>query len=144
MFDNVILNELANHNLAPCQLIKRSAENKRTLSKTSKRDLNEHSFKSSAGGQLQTQKTNKFFSNHYENQSALTRNNSYKTSTNFVKLIHTQQNMNRKHEIRIYKGRFIRDEVKSLNPRSRKEDKLLDWQGTSDREESLSDPRWHK
>ena len=52
--------------------------------------------------------------------------------------------MNRKPEIRIYKGGFIRDEVKSLNPRSRKEDKLLDWQGTSDREESLSDPRWHK
>ena len=76
LFDNVILNELANDNLAPCQLIKRRAENKKTTSKTSKRDLNEHSFISYASGQLQTQKTNQFCSNHYENQSALTRNSS--------------------------------------------------------------------
>ena len=55
MFDNVILNELANHNLTPCQLIKRRAENNMTTSKTSKRDLIEHSFKNSASGQLQTQ-----------------------------------------------------------------------------------------
>ena len=34
--------------------------------------------------------------------------------------------------------------MKSLNPRGRKEEKLDNWQGTSDREENLSDPRWHK
>ena len=52
--------------------------------------------------------------------------------------------MNRKQDITNYKGGFINDEVKPLNPPGRKAEKLLDWQGTSDREESLSDPRWHK
>ena len=43
--DNVILNELANQNLAPRQLIKKRAENKRTSIATSKTDSNEHFFK---------------------------------------------------------------------------------------------------
>ena len=34
--------------------------------------------------------------------------------------------------------------MKSLNPRGRKEEKILNWQGKSDREESLSDPWWHE
>ena len=52
--------------------------------------------------------------------------------------------MSRKPDIKQYKGGFIPDDVKSLNPRGHKEEKLDNWQGTSDREESLSDPRWHK
>ena len=52
--------------------------------------------------------------------------------------------MNRKPDLKQYKGGFILDEKKSLNPHGRKEEKLDNWQGTSDREESLSDPRWHK
>ena len=52
--------------------------------------------------------------------------------------------MNRKQDVRKYKDAFIPDDVNSLNPRGRTEEKLLNWQGTSDREESLSDPRWHK
>ena len=53
-------------------------------------------------------------------------------------------NMSRKPDVKQYKGGFIPDELKSLNPRVRKEEKLDNWQGTSDREESLSDSRWHK
>ena len=52
--------------------------------------------------------------------------------------------MNQKQDLRQYKGGFIPDEVKPLNPRGRNEEKLLYSQGTSDREESLSDPRWYK
>ena len=52
--------------------------------------------------------------------------------------------MSRKQDIKNYKGELIPDKVKSLTPRGRKEEKLSNWQGTSDREESLSDPRWHK
>ena len=55
VIDIVILNELTNQNLAPCQLIKKRAENKRTTINTSKPDLNKHSFKNSASGQLQSQ-----------------------------------------------------------------------------------------
>ena len=40
--------------------------------------------------------------------------------------------MNRKQDVRKYKGGFIPDEVKSLNPNGRKEEKLPSWQGTSD------------
>ena len=72
--NNFILNELANQNLAPCQLIKKRAEHKRTTINTSKRELKKHSFKNSASGQLQTQKPNQFCSNHSANQTALTRN----------------------------------------------------------------------
>ena len=50
--DNVILNELANQNLAPRQLIKKRAENERTSIGTSKTDSNEHFFKNSASVQL--------------------------------------------------------------------------------------------
>ena len=63
MIDNVTLNELANHNLAPRQLIEKRAENKRTTIAASKTDSNEHFFKNSAGGQLQTKIPIQFYSN---------------------------------------------------------------------------------
>ena len=68
---NVILNELANQNLAPCQLIKKRAEYKRTTNNTSKLDLSQHSLKHSPNGQLKTLKLNQFCSNHSANRSAL-------------------------------------------------------------------------
>ena len=34
--------------------------------------------------------------------------------------------------------------MNSLTPRGKEEEKSSNWQGRSDREESLSDPRWHK
>ena len=114
VIDNVILNELANQNLAPSQLIKKRAEYKETTINTSKRNINHHSFKNSASRQLKKLKLNQFCSNQTANWSALsqTTNSSqnlpdwFKNSTNF--------------------------------------EKLDNWQGTSDREESFSDPRWHK
>ena len=85
--DNVILNELANQNLAPRQLIKKRAEKERTTIGTSETDSNEHFFKNSASGQLQTKIPIQFYSNRHKNQSVLTRNNSLENSTNFVKVI---------------------------------------------------------
>ena len=48
VIDNVVVDELANQNLAPCQLIKKRAEYKRTAINTSKLDLRQHSLKNSA------------------------------------------------------------------------------------------------
>ena len=61
--DHVILNELANQNLARRQLIKKRAENKRTTICTSKTDSNDHFFENSASGQLQTKIQIQFYSN---------------------------------------------------------------------------------
>ena len=152
LIDNVILNELANQNLAPCQLIRKRAEYKGTTINTSKLDLSQHSLKNSASGQLKKLKLHQFCSNHSANRSALSQTTNsrqslpdcLKNSTNFVKFIHRHTIMNRKPDLKQYKGGFIPDEVKSLNPRVRKEEKLDNWQGTSDREESLSDPRLRK
>ena len=149
MIDNVILNELANQNLAPCHLIKKRAEYIKTTINTSKLDLNKHSLNSSASGQLQKQKLDQFRLNHSANRSALTQKKtsrqnsqvSFKNSTNFVKFIHRHPIMNRKPDLKQYKGGFLLEEVKSLNPRGRKEEKIIKWQETSDREQSLSDPR---
>ena len=52
--------------------------------------------------------------------------------------------MSPRHDVNHFKGGSIPDEVKTFKPRRRKEEKSSSWQGTSDREESLSDPRWHK
>ena len=46
-------------------------------------------------------------------------------------------------ETKGFQGGFIPSELKSTEPRGRKES-TQNWQGSSDREESLSDPRWHK
>ena len=66
MIDNVILSELANQNLAPRPLIKKRAENIRTTIATSKTDSNEHFFKNSASGQLQTKIPIQFYSNRHK------------------------------------------------------------------------------
>ena len=46
-------------------------------------------------------------------------------------------------EIKGFKGGFIQTELKSTEPRGRNKS-TQNWQGSIDREESLSDPRWHK
>ena len=51
--------------------------------------------------------------------------------------------MSQKPKIKGFKESFIPSEMKSTDTRARKES-ALQWQGSSDREESLSDPRWHK
>ena len=50
--------------------------------------------------------------------------------------------MSRK-ETKGFKGGFIPPDLKKNESRSRKES-TQNWQDSSDREESLSDPRWHK
>ena len=56
--------------------------------------------------------------------------------------------MNRRSETREFKGGFISSELKSTDPLKSPEQQNTEstnrWQGSSDREESLSDPRWHK
>ena len=69
---------------------------------------------------------------------------SSENSTNLVKYTNRKQKMNRKPDLKNYESGFVPDEVRSLNPRGRKEEKLPNWQGTSYRKESLSDPQWHK
>ena len=117
VIDNVMPDEFANQNLAPCQLIKKRAEYKKTPINTSKLDLNKQSLESSASGQLQKQKLDQFRSR------SKTRSVSFKNSTNFVKFIHRHPIMNRKPDLNQYKGGFLPDEVKSLSPRGRKEEK---------------------
>ena len=48
-----------------------------------------------------------------------------------------------RNETKGFKGGFIPPKLKSTEPRGRKES-TQNWQGSSDREESLSDLRWHK
>ena len=55
--------------------------------------------------------------------------------------------MNRRPETRGFKGGFIPTELKSANPKGQKTESAesaTQWQGSSEREESLSNPRWHK
>ena len=51
--------------------------------------------------------------------------------------------MSRKTGTKGFKGGFIPPELKANESWGRKEI-TQNWQGSSDREESLSDPRWHK
>ena len=51
--------------------------------------------------------------------------------------------MSRKAESKGFNGGFIPPELKSTETRGRKES-ASQWQGLSDREESLLDPRWNK
>ena len=97
VIDNVILIELANQNLAPCQLIKKRANYKRAIINTSKPELNQHSLRNSASGQLKTLEPNQLCSNHSANRSAYRSanltleinskqnlSNPFKNSTNFL------------------------------------------------------------
>ena len=86
VIDNVILNELANQNVAPCQLTKKRAEYKRTIITTSKLGLSQHSIKNSTNGHLETLKLNQFCSNQSANWSALSqRTNSRQTLPDYFK-----------------------------------------------------------
>ena len=84
VIDNHILNEIANQNMAPCQLIKKRADYKRTTINNSKINLNPYSFKNSASGQLQKQKLDPFFSNLSPNRSALTQEKTTRKNYQFL------------------------------------------------------------
>ena len=114
----------------------------------------QHSVKSK-GGPLQTLKQNQFYSNQPETQSALTQkinsaikllekifsDHKFKNLVNNINLI---EKMNRKTDVRNFKGGFIPDKVKILEPRGKKERKHQTGSGLLPGEESLSDLRWHK
>ena len=123
--------------MAPYQLIKKRAENKRTTINTSNSHLGKQHSKNCESGQWQTPIQNQVCSNHSATQSAPTRTTNSKEKTHFHKTIvplensinldnrtNRTQKMSRKQDIKNYKGEFIPDKVKSLTPRGRKEEKL--------------------
>ena len=77
MIDNVILNNLANRNEAPNQLIKKRAKNKGLLNATSNIQLAMKHSKHSETGHCQNNKTNQFHSKSAENQSTFFRSKQF-------------------------------------------------------------------
>ena len=148
MIDNVILNNLANQNKAPYELIKKRAKKKGLLEAISNTQLaNEHS-KHSTHGQLQTEIRFHSHSKIDHKQSALChfKSDKIKSVQKTVLFIHCE--MNRRSETRGFKGGFIPAELKSTDPIKSPEQQNTDLtnksQVSSDREERLSDPRCHK
>ena len=60
-----------------------------------------------------------------------------------IHLTHSE-NMSRRSETRSFKGGFIPTEIKSSVSPKQSIEATTSLQGSSDRDESLSDPRWHK
>ena len=71
MIDNVILNQLANQNKAPCDLIKKRAENKGLLTARTNAQLTTKHSKHSISGQLLPKTRIQSNSNSVQNQSTL-------------------------------------------------------------------------
>ena len=143
MIDNVTLNNMANHNKAPYELIKKRAKNKKLLNAASKTQLAMKYSKHSATGHCQTNNTNQSHSNSAVNQSTLFRSkqNQYQKNIFVHKISYNEHHnvaMSRKY-IKEFKGGFIPTELKSSDTRGRNAS-TGNWQGISDREESLSDP----
>ena len=141
IIDNVILNKLPNQYRAPYDLIKKRAENKGLLDASSNAQATTKHSKHSDSGQSLPKSKIQSNSNSVHKQSTLAHSkifNCGKTSINAINL----KTMSRK-ETKDFSGGFIPAELKTNKPRGRTEISL-DWQNTSDREESLSDPRWYK
>ena len=149
VIENVILNNLANQSKAPYELIKKRAKNKGLLNATSNIQLAMKNSKHSETGQCQTNNINPSHSKSAENQSTLFRSKQFQYQTNqknFVHKISFEQRHNaamRRKDTKGFKGGFIPTELKSSYSRGRIASRE-NWHGSSDREESLSDPRWHK
>ena len=149
LIDNVILNNLANQNKAPYELIKTRAKNEGLLNAASSIQLAMKHSKHSATGHCQTSNTNQSHSKSALKQSTpfLSKRSQYQTNKkNFVHKIsfreHNNVAMSRK-DTKGFKGGFIPTELRLSETRGRNKS-TENWQGSSDREESLSDPRWHK
>ena len=52
--------------------------------------------------------------------------------------------MSRRPEPRGFKGGLIPTKLKSTDPKGQNTESATQWRGSPDREESLSDPRWHE
>ena len=135
IIDNVILNQLANQNKAPCDLIKKRVENKGLLAARTNAQLTTKHSKHSINGQLLPKTRIQSNSNSVQNQSKILQFNERSIIT--IKF----QTMSQK-DTRNFTGGFIMSDLKTNKPRGRAVS--VDWTNTSDREKSLSDPRWHK
>ena len=141
MIDNVILNNLANQNRAPYDLIEKRAENKGLLDASSNAQITTKHSKHSDSGQLLPKIKIQSNSNSVHKQSTLSHSKIFNCGKTFINAINLKT-MSRK-ETNNFSGGFIPAEIKTNKPRGRTEISL-DWQNVSDREENLSDPRWHK
>ena len=143
LIDNGILKNFANQNKAPYQLIKKRAENKRLLVNTSNSQLKSQLSANSSSGPLQTFKPNQFCSKPSQTQSAQTQSSKHsamkKNSINYVDTTCRVKKMSRKLNVKGFKAGLIPEEKKTLKARGSKE--TTQWQGSLDRELSLSDPR---
>ena len=146
LIDNVILNNLANQNKAPYELIKKRAKNKGLLDATSNTQITYAHSKHSTHGQLRTKTSIQSHPKIANEQSALSQSKFLKTKQPVRKtvncIIHSK--MNRRPETRGFSGGFLPTELESTDPTGQNTKSATQWQGLSDREESLSDLRWHK
>ena len=140
---------MANHNKAPYDLIKKRAENKGLLAARTNAQLTTKHSKHSTNGQLLPKNKIQSNSNSAQNQSTFysALNQSTLSQSEILQLNETSistiklQTKSQK-DTRNFTGGFIPKELKTNEPRGRAVS--FDWTNTSDREESLSDPRWHK
>ena len=119
LIDNVILNNQANQNKAPYELVKIRAKNKGLLEAISNIQLtNEHS-KQSKHAQLQTEFRFHSHSKIDHKQSALChfKSDKIKSVQKTVNCIHCE--MNRRSETRGFKGGFIPAELKKNRPKKK-------------------------
>ena len=146
LIDNVILNHLANQNKAPYELIKKRAEIKGLLNATSNTHSTYEHSKHSTHGQLRTKTSIQSHSKIANEQSALSQTRFHKAKQTVQKSVNciTHSKMSRRSDTRGFKGGFIPTELKSADTEGKNSRAATQWQGSSDREESLSDPRWHK
>ena len=129
MIDNVIINNLGNQNKAPYELINKRARNKGLFDATSNTQIT-----NIASGQMRTKTPIQSHSKFLKTIQPVRKT---------VNCIHHSK-MNREPETRGFKGGFIPTELKSTDTKGQNSKSATQWQGSSDREESLSDPRWHK
>ena len=140
LIDNVILNKLANQNKAPYDLIKKRAEKKGLLDARINAQLTSKHSKHSVSDQLLPKNRIQSNSNSVQNQSNLSHSKNFNCSKTLINAINFET-MSRK-DTRIFSGGFIPAELKTSKPRGRT--LSVDWRNTFDREETLSDPMWHK
>ena len=149
MIDNVILNQLANQNKAPCDLIKKRAEIKGRLdARTNAQSTIKHS-KHSINGQLLLKNRIQSNSNSVQIQSTFHSAQNQSTLSHSKTLQFNERSINSmkfhimsRRDTKNFTGGFIPSDLKTTKPRGRTAS--VDWKNTSDREQSLSDPRWHK
>ena len=144
LIDNVILINLANQNKALYELIKKRAKNKSLLDANSNTQLTIEHSKHSTHGHFRTHNQIQSHLKIANKQSALFHSNrkTIQPVRKTVNLIHCHK-MNKRPETRGFKGGFIPTELKSTDRKGQNNESTTQWQESSDREESLSDPRWH-